>query len=516
MLRGKDWQQSFYCNLYDKIPEDHVLKAVSKAVDFGFINDMLADSYCRNFGRPAKEPEMMAKLLILQRLYDLSDVRVIQEAQLNLAYMWFLRINPEDSLPDPSLLAKFRTQRLQESDVDAILTETVRQCVLKGIIRDTGLAIDTTHSHAGTTKKVPERIMKHLAKAIIQSLTKEKILSGEIDTTIPEYKDIADHREAKRVMREYLEKLIAQAKNVTDSNSKKTNQAIDKAEKILSDPKFIEQKGVRSLFDMDARVGHKSKNDNFFGYKAEFTMLPTERIITAINGYDGAYYDGSNAIELFERTKLAGLQVDAYYGDKAYFKKPILDYIKDNHAQAIIPVSGQSYQIDDNFFSYDKDSDQWVCPMGNRTTGKKIMRRSQGTTYYRMPFSKEQCISCPQREICAGTAKSKVLSLGVNTAEYYEYSQQAKKQAFIKKYKKRASQEWKNGELKRFHGMEKNKGSSRRSYIIQIKFTAIAVNLKRIAALLLRPASPAAAAAANLLSFLLALPNLHKIANVKG
>lgn len=32
-------------------------------------------------------------------------------------------------LPDASLLAKFRTQRLKDTSVDDIITEVVRQCV---------------------------------------------------------------------------------------------------------------------------------------------------------------------------------------------------------------------------------------------------------------------------------------------------------------------------------------------------------------------------------------------------
>ncbi len=63
MLRKEsERQQSFYCVLYDKIPEDHILKKVSNVVDFSFINELLEGSYCKNFGRPAKEPEMMMKL----------------------------------------------------------------------------------------------------------------------------------------------------------------------------------------------------------------------------------------------------------------------------------------------------------------------------------------------------------------------------------------------------------------------------------------------------------------------
>jgi transposase len=63
MLQEKAQQLSFHSMLYDKIPETHLLKRIEKAVDFSFINELLSDSYCKNNGRPAKEPEMMMKLL---------------------------------------------------------------------------------------------------------------------------------------------------------------------------------------------------------------------------------------------------------------------------------------------------------------------------------------------------------------------------------------------------------------------------------------------------------------------
>lgn len=75
----------------------------------------------------------MVKLLVLQYLYKLSDERVIEDASLNLAYMYFLGINPNEKLLDPSLLSKFPTQRLQDVTLDDIIVSFVRQCVEKGI-----------------------------------------------------------------------------------------------------------------------------------------------------------------------------------------------------------------------------------------------------------------------------------------------------------------------------------------------------------------------------------------------
>ena len=73
------------------------------------------------------------------------------------------------------------------------------------------------------------------------------------------------------------------------------------------------------------------------------------------------------------------------------------------------------------------------------------------------------------------------LIISENTPAYYQESQRQKKPEFKEKYKKRASQEWKNAEMKRFHGLARARGWGLRSMAFQAKFTAIAVNLKRIA-----------------------------------
>ena len=169
-------------------------------------------------------------------------------------------------------------------------------------------------------------------------------------------------------MKNYLEKLITEVKNETDvSTLTKTKNAIEKAEKILEDPKFIRQKGLRSLVDEEARVGYKSKTANFFGYKVEFAMVPEERIITAVNVHNGAYVDGNEYKELYNKTKECGINIKEAYGDKAYFRKPILDILENDHVEAIIPVSETVYRVDESRYNYNKDSDQWFCEYGNCT-----------------------------------------------------------------------------------------------------------------------------------------------------
>jgi transposase len=85
-------------------------------VDFSFINEVVMESYSVYYGRPANEPELLFRLLFLQFLYNLSDERVIEDSQYNLAYKWFLGLNPEDTLPDPSQLSWFRRHRLLDAN----------------------------------------------------------------------------------------------------------------------------------------------------------------------------------------------------------------------------------------------------------------------------------------------------------------------------------------------------------------------------------------------------------------
>jgi transposase len=478
VLRTDPKQLSLYSLLYNNIPENHILKTINKSIDLKFVNKLLESSYCKYYGRPAKEPEMMLRIQILKYLYNLSDEQLVQDLRVNLAYKWFTGLNPEDPLPEISLLTKFRTQRLKDISMDAIITEIVRQCIEKGLIQSrNGIVIDTTHIEANTIKKVPERIMKQLARRIFKA-------KGQQEYEIPDYTQIENHLEAKQVMKEYLEDLIEQSSE--EASSEEVLEAVKQAQEILESDLFIEQKGIRSLVDKDARVGYKSKTQSFYGYKAELCQTTDGSLITSITVEPGSYVDGRHFKEHLEGTVEAGLIVSGVYGDKAYFRADILNMIKAQEAQAYIPVSASAYKIDEELYSYNKDSDQWFCVMGNETVSVKTRtRKSKGKEIKLLEycFERELCRNCQRRPECTGKSQriAKLLRIGVSTPELYEYSQRAKNPEFLEEYRRRAKIEPKNAELKRFHGLNRAKGYGLKSVRIQAKLTALVVNLKRIA-----------------------------------
>lgn len=154
-------------------------------------------------------------------------------------------------------------------------------------------------------------------------------------------------------------------------------QAAQEAQEVLKNELFIEQKGIRSLVDRDARVGHKSKTQSFYGYKAEICQTTDGSLITSIIVEPGSYVDGSHFKDHLVEIQKSGLDLTAVYGDKAYFRPDILNLLKKNQAESYIPVSACAYRINEELFSYNKDSDQWFCVMGNETVAVKAKTRDR-------------------------------------------------------------------------------------------------------------------------------------------
>ena len=75
MLRKyEQFRISEYHSLYNLIvSKDNFLRKIKDNINFSFVNPLLEKSYYIEFGRPAKEPELMFKLMFLKRLNDMAQ-----------------------------------------------------------------------------------------------------------------------------------------------------------------------------------------------------------------------------------------------------------------------------------------------------------------------------------------------------------------------------------------------------------------------------------------------------------
>ena len=119
---------SCYSELYDLIiPQDHILRQFHDLVDFSFIYKELESKYCLDNGRGAKSPILLFKYLLLKYLYNLSDYGVVERSKYDLSFKYFLDLAPEDNVIHPSLLTKFRKQRLKDENLLDLLIRNIKK-----------------------------------------------------------------------------------------------------------------------------------------------------------------------------------------------------------------------------------------------------------------------------------------------------------------------------------------------------------------------------------------------------
>jgi transposase len=275
MLRDEvQTKLSLYRELYKIIvPKDHLLRKIKDNIDFSFVNPMLKESYCEHYGRPAKEPEMMFKLQFLKKLYDLSDEALIQNATVNMAYKYFLDLDPEDGIIDSSLLTKFRKTWITEDILEEMLKETIRQAIDKGLIKSTAIMVDATHVRANTKAKSPTELLREMTKKLRLEIYKSLYeLSEKFPDKPSETADLSEEIDyTRRLLDAVDEGLLA-------SGSVELIRLRDQIDELLSDERIRE---IRSVVDRDAKFGHKSPTSTFFGYKTHIAMTE-ERLITAV------------------------------------------------------------------------------------------------------------------------------------------------------------------------------------------------------------------------------------------
>lgn len=114
--------------------------------------------------------------------------------------------------------------------------------------------------------------------------------------------------------------------------------------------------------DQDAKIGHKTADTSFFGYKTHIAMTP-ERIITAATITSGEKHDGKELVNLIEKSENNGIEIEAVIGDGAYSEKENLEYCEEKNIKNVSKLSkfvthGNSKR--NNSFEYNKDAGMYV------------------------------------------------------------------------------------------------------------------------------------------------------------
>lgn len=477
LVQQQKLQLSEYSSLYSIIvPQDNLLRKINDLIDFSFIHDELENKYCHTNGRTAESPIRMFKYLLLKTIYTVSDVDVVDRSRFDMSFKYFLDMSPEEEVINPSSLTKFRKLRLKDTDLlNLLISKTVTIAIEKGIIRSKSIIVDATHilsrSNPFSTIEVLRERSKQLRKVIYKfdEQWKEQMPKKNQDNDLE--KELAYSKE--------LENQVEKDESISSI------PAVKEKLNLLKETIEDTQENMVISKDEDAKIGHKSADSSFFGYKTHLAMTE-ERIITAAVVTSGEKGDGPELPELLYISQENGIDVDTVIGDAAYSGKENLKLTLEQDIKVVAklnPSITQGFRKDEDKFDYNKDADMFVCPAGHLAIrkarqGKKNFGRNQVKTYY---FDVDKCKACPLKNGCyKDGAKSKSYSVSIKSELHQEQLAFQETDYFKEKAKHRYKIEAKNSELKNVHGYGRASSYGITNMQMQGAIAIFTVNLKRI------------------------------------
>ena len=477
LVQQQTLQFSEHSSLYDLIvPQNNLLRKISDLIDFSFIYDELINKYCTNNGRMAESPVRMFKYLLLKTIYTVSDVDVVERSRYDMSFKYFLDMNPEDGVIDPSSLTKFRKLRLKDTDLlNLLINKTVTIAIEKGIIRSKSIIVDATHTLSRSNPFLAIDVLRERSKFLRKTVY---LFDEQFKDRMPE-KNTENDLEKELAYCKELEKRIENEPSISSI------PAVKEKLNLLKETVEDTQENITLSKDTDAKTGHKSADSSFFGYKTHLAMTE-ERIITAAVVTSGEKGDGPELPKLLEISQENGIDVDTIIGDGAYTGKENLKLTNKQNIKVVAKLNvtiAQGARKEDDKFDYNKDADRFVCPAGHiairkAVQGKKNVGKNQVETYY---FDVEKCKSCPLKEGCYKEgAKTKTYSVSIKSALHRDQIDFQETEYYKEKAKHRYKIEAKNSELKNVHGYDRAISYGIANMQMQGAIAIFTVNLKRI------------------------------------
>jgi transposase len=344
------------------VPPDHLLRQVDKHIDFSFIREKVAGLYCADNGRPAIDPVVLFKMLLLGYLFGVrSERQLMREIQVNVAYRWFLGMTLTEKVPDASTLSQNRRRRFRESDIyQEIFDEIVLQAMKRRLVDGKTLYTDSTHLKANANKhkfkkEGVQKSTRDYLDALEQAIDEDRLEHGKPPLTPEEREPVVKETKISTTDPEsgYM---------VRDGKPKGffylDHRTVDSLHNIITDS-YVTSASVHDSIPYLARLDRQRERFDF----------ETKEV-----GLDAGYYTPAICKGLEERQIYGVIGYHRPTHRKGYFRKR--DY------------------------RYDKKQDHYLCPAGQVLSYTTTNRNG----YREYKSNPDLCQHCPLREPCTQSA----------------------------------------------------------------------------------------------------------------
>lgn len=472
-------EQIEFLSIDQLVPEDHLVRKIENAIDWSFIYDLVEETYSEDNGRPSLDPVTLMKLPVLQYMFGIRSMRrTIKEADVNMAYRWFLGLGIQDPIPHFSTFGKNYTRRFKGTDLfEQIFKRILSECFKAEMVDPSVVFVDSTHVKARANGK-----KYHDELAEEQALWYEKELKAEIQADREAHgkrplKDLNTVNDEDDTAAEEINEddetppaaSEASAKGKPNQNTSKKKVARRKQEKHIK----------KSTSDPESGWFRKGEHKHVFAYSVE-TVCEQNGIILGYSVHPGNENDGRTFPTVFDKVK--DLPIKLVVGDSA-FKTPAIARMLNLQGVDLLSAYKQP-QTKKGFFPkheyvYDEYHDCYICP-NNQVLSYHTTNRHGYKEYCSDP---EICVNCPHLKQCT---ESRTHLKTVTRHVWEEYLEQAEENRYTEGIRefyqlRKETIERDFGLVKELHGFRYTQMFGKARMEMKAALTYACLNLKKLA-----------------------------------
>jgi transposase/transcription elongation factor Elf1 len=348
-----------YVSIEDLVPEDHLVRVVDSAIDFGFIYEIVEEKYSKDQGRPSLDPVVLFKMVLLQYLFGIRSMRqTVREIEVNNAYRWFLGFDLYDRVPHFTTFGKNYVRRFKDTDIfERIFARILEEAIQAGFVKAEAVFIDSTHVKANANKHKYH------------------------------------NEQVKRAASRYKVQLMKEINEIREKDGKDAfkDDDDDGGSGAVHDAKI-------STTDPESGVFHKGEHQKCFAYTAH-VACDKHNFILAATVTPGNVHDSQVFTDVYQAVKKRHPEVEAIVVDAGYKTPAICKEIIDDGKMPVMPYKRPATKKD--YFKkwnyvYDEYYNCYLCPQ-NEVLKYTTTNRDGYREYKSDPSI---CKNCPQRMQC--------------------------------------------------------------------------------------------------------------------
>lgn len=484
-------------DIYERVlPAESPLLDALELIPWDSFESTLNPYYCSDMGQPARLPLMMLKLEFLRYFYLIGDRKVIDRAQTDLLFRWFLQVPIRYRLPDPSTLTRFRA-RLGAEGYGRLLNRLVTHAREIGVVRDRLRLKDATHVVAKIAVPTTLKLLAQLREKLLAAIKKIDPEAAEGYRIQAEgIRSDSENAEDEIKISQRLELIIdilGWVEEQTPPKDKRQESAWEKlqavyelATKIVGDT-LAPGQGDRTLsvVDPDARRG---KHGDFFdGYLVDVLMDADSELITQVEVLPANGAEAMDTVQLVAKEQQAhGNQIEQVSIDGVGFHGPTLRALEDDLAVSVItPVRGfeRTAGFHAREFELTEDGQRVICPAGHVSQkGRRRQGKERATQY---DFCGNFCSACPLLSACRpdmkpGSRVGRRVIRNDYEVEYQRAREKAQTETYRSVRREHPAVERKLNEVVGHHGGRRANYWGQAKVLAQELMTSFTVNVKRI------------------------------------